>query len=54
MPANVILNIITNSTSWAQCRQKLQNYVGIYYTLTEFNDWIVAFDEWWDVAQYYK
>jgi hypothetical protein len=46
VPASVIWNIISTSTTWAQCRSKLQSYVGTYYTTTQFNNWIADFDYW--------
>lgn len=46
VPASVVWNIVSTSTTWAQCRSKLQSYVGTYYTTTEFNNWIVDFDYW--------
>jgi hypothetical protein len=46
VPASVIWNIVSTSTTWAQCRAKLQSYVGTYYTSTAFNNWIADFDYW--------
>ncbi len=46
VPASVIWSIITTSPTWAQCRAKLQSYVGTYYSTSEFNNWVADFDFW--------
>jgi hypothetical protein len=50
VPASVIWNIISTSTTWVQCRNKLEGYIGTgvgkYYTATEFENWIEDFEFW--------
>lgn len=46
VPPSVVWNIVSTSTTWVQCKSKLQSYVGIYYTASAFNNWIGDFDYW--------
>jgi hypothetical protein len=46
VPASAIWYIASTSATWAQCRSKLQSYVGTYYTSAQFNNWIADFDYW--------
>jgi hypothetical protein len=45
-PATKVWNVIKNTTSWPQCKTKLQGYTGTYYTANDFNMWIADFDYW--------
>lgn len=47
VPPEVIWNIISTSSDWAQCRAKIMSSVGPpYCTSAQLNEWIVNFDQW--------
>lgn len=46
VPHSVMKQIAKEATTWAECRAIFQKYVGRYYTSTEFNTYISAYDYW--------
>ncbi len=49
VPSSLIWEVITTSTDWTQCRQKLsQRLVPTYCTSTQLEAYLVNFDEWFD------
>jgi hypothetical protein len=48
MPAYLVWDIISTWSNWAQCKVKLQNYVGTYYSTDQLNSWIADFDYWFE------
>lgn len=46
VPASVIWDIITNTTTWEECKSQLRSYIGTYYTQAELNNNIFQFEVW--------
>lgn len=34
--------------TWNEYRAAIEDYVGVYYTLSEFNDFIAPYDYFWN------
>lgn len=48
VPHSVMRRIAQEVTSWTQCRNILEEYIGVYYTAEEFNNFISAYDYWFN------
>lgn len=46
VPVSVIMEIANEPLTWADCRSKIQSYVGVYYTSAQFNTFIAPYDYW--------
>jgi hypothetical protein len=46
VPPSVIWDVIKACQTWPQCRDIMENYVGTYYTSTEFDNYIYIYALW--------
>lgn len=46
VPHSVMRRIAQEVTTWDECKAILREYIGTFYTNTEFNNYIAAFDYW--------
>lgn len=45
-PHSIIRSIAIECTSWSSIRAKLQQYVGVYYTQDQFDEYCMPYDYW--------
>lgn len=46
LPHSIIRSIAIECTSWSSMRAKLQQYVGVYYTKDQFDEYCMPYDYW--------
>ena len=46
VPYSIIRQVMLSSTSWSGCRSKLQEYIGNYYSSSDFSTFVAPYDLW--------
>ena len=46
LPASAVWSIVTQSRNWAQCRPKIESYVGQYYSQSDLDMFLDHYDYW--------
>lgn len=44
VPNSIIISLATNNSNWGQIKNQLQNYIGLYFSQSDYNQYISPYD----------